>query len=115
MRRHTLIGERIVAAAPALRRGRARSCAPATSAYDGSGYPDGLRGDGDPAGRAHHRRLRRLRRDVDRPPLPARDLARATRSPSCVAARGTQFDPAVVEAFCSALEASDGRRLRSVA
>ena len=39
--------------------------------FDGSGYPDGLRGDEIPLGRAHHRRRRHLRRDHQRPLLSA--------------------------------------------
>ena len=42
MRRHTLIGERIILAAPSLAQ-TARSSARATSGVDGTGYPDGLR------------------------------------------------------------------------
>ena len=49
MRQHTLIGERIVTSAPAL-----RSAAPLVrsshEAFDGSGYPDGLAGDAIPLG-----------------------------------------------------------------
>ena len=50
MRQHTIIGERILAAAPALRAGRARSCARATSAGTAAGYPDGLAGEEIPLG-----------------------------------------------------------------
>ena len=48
MRRHTIIGERILAAAPALRPWRAlvRS---SHERWDGDGYPDGLAGEDDPA------------------------------------------------------------------
>ena len=50
MRRHTLIGERILAAAPALAPASPRSCAPATSAGTARGYPDGLAGEEIPLG-----------------------------------------------------------------
>ena len=49
MRRHTLIGERIIAAAPALGRA-ARLVRSSHEAFDGSGYPDGLAGDEIPLG-----------------------------------------------------------------
>ena len=59
MRQHTLIGERILNAAPALRP-VARLVRSSHERWDGTGYPDGLAGERDPARRAHHRRLRRL-------------------------------------------------------
>ena len=62
VRRHTLIGERIIAAAPALGARRARSSRSSHERWDGAGYPDGLAGDADPARRAHRRRRRRVRR-----------------------------------------------------
>ena len=37
--------------------------------WDGSGYPDGLKGRGDPAGRPHHLGGGRLRRATHRPPV----------------------------------------------
>jgi HD-GYP domain-containing protein (c-di-GMP phosphodiesterase class II) len=49
MRRHTLIGERIIAAAPALG-GAARLVRASHEAVDGSGYPDGLAGVEIPLG-----------------------------------------------------------------
>ena len=66
-----IIGERIVAAAPALRPVAAlvRS---SHERWDGAGYPDALAGEDDPARRAHRLGLRRLRRDGRRPPLPRR-------------------------------------------
>ena len=39
--------------------------------WDGSGYPRGLEGDGDPARGAHRRGCRRLRRAFERPAVPA--------------------------------------------
>ena len=75
MRRHPLIGERIVLAAPALA-GTAPLIRSSHERIDGRGYPDGLAGRGDPARLAHHRRLRRLRRDDIRPSLPALDRHR---------------------------------------
>ena len=69
MRRHTIIGERILLAAPALRP-VARLVRSSHERWDGGGYPDGLRGRRDPARRPGRGRLRRLRRDDHRPPLP---------------------------------------------
>ena len=68
MRRHTLIGERILAAAPALG-AAARLVRSSHEAWDGSGYPDALRRRRDPARRQDHRGLRLLRRDDLQPPL----------------------------------------------
>ncbi len=59
MRQHTVLGERILSAAPALRPVAAIVRA-SHERWDGRGYPDGLRGRRDPAGGAHHRRLRRI-------------------------------------------------------
>ena len=59
---HTLIGERIVAAAPALRRGR-RARALHARALGRRRLPGRPRRRGDPARRADHRGLRRVRRD----------------------------------------------------
>ncbi len=72
MRRHTLIGERIVLAAPALAR-TAPLVRSSHERYDGAGYPDRLDGRPDPAGLADHRDLRRLRRDGLRASVPLRD------------------------------------------
>ncbi len=99
--KHTIIGERIVSAAPALLR-VSRIVRSTHERWDGAGYPDGLEGeqiplggriiavcdtycsmiDERPYGRAvgHERALEELRR--------------------CA---GTQFDPAVVGAFCDAV------------
>ena len=49
MRRHTLIGERILSAAPALRPGL-EAGARQPRCYDGKGYPDGLAGEQIPLG-----------------------------------------------------------------
>ena len=49
MRRHTIIGERIIAAAPALG-GAAKLVRSSHEAFDGSGYPDKLVGTDIPLG-----------------------------------------------------------------
>jgi diguanylate cyclase (GGDEF)-like protein len=76
MRQHTVMGERIIAAAgPSLAR-----IAPLVRAsherWDGKGYPRRPRRRGDPARRAHHHDLRLLPRDARRAPLQAGDVPR---------------------------------------
>ena len=62
IRRHTMIGERIIAAAPALTRvaGLVRA---SHERWDGDGLPGRARGRADPARRPHRRGGRRLRGD----------------------------------------------------
>ena len=98
MRKHTLIGERIVAAAPALRP-VAASCAAPTSAGTARGYPDGLAGEAIPLEARIVFGLRRLRRDDLRPPLRAAGARRATALAEMHRSAGTQFDPLVVDAL----------------
>jgi diguanylate cyclase (GGDEF)-like protein len=98
MRRHPLIGERILLAAPALRP-VARLVRSSHERWDGGGYPDGLRGDEIPLGA-------RVVSVCDA--FDAMTTERPYREPVTEAAAleelqrcaGTQFDPAVVEAFC---------------
>lgn len=97
MRRHTLIGERILLRVPAL----ARVAAIVRSSherYDGGGYPDGLCGDAIPLEAriiavcdAFAAML------ADRPYRPA--LSREQAEQELGRNAGTQFDPAVVDAF----------------
>jgi two-component system, cell cycle response regulator len=100
MRRHTLVGERILAAAPAL--------APvgeivrsSHERWDGAGYPDGLADAEIPVGArivhvcdAYHAMT------ADRPYSPAKAPEGALAE--LIRCAGTQFDPAVVEAFVEA-------------
>jgi two-component system cell cycle response regulator len=98
MRRHPLIGERILLAAPALRP-VARLVRSSHERWDGGGYPDGLRGDEIPLGArvvavcdafdamTTERPYRELVTEADA----IEELRRCA---------GTQFDPMVVEAFC---------------
>ena len=100
VRRHPLIGERIVLAAPALR-SVSRLVRTSHERWDGTGYPDGLRGEEIPLGA-------RIVAVADaytaitggRPYRPARSADEALDELRRVA--GTQFDPAVVEAWCAA-------------
>jgi two-component system cell cycle response regulator len=101
MRRHPLIGERILLAAPALRP-VARLVRSSHERWDGGGYPDGLRGDEIPLGA----RVVAVCDAFDamtterpyREPIPAVKAVEELRR--CA---GTQFDPMVVEAFCRVL------------
>ena len=93
MRRHTVIGERIIRAAPSLAHA-AELVRYSHERFDGAGYPDALSGERDPARRQHHRRLRRLRRDGLRPALPRRRCRSPTPSPSCAAAPAPSSIPA---------------------
>ncbi len=66
--------------------------------YDGTGYPEGLRGEGIPLLRAHCRRRRRFRRDDLRAPYRrALPVDKAFLELSQTA--GSHFDPRCVHAF----------------
>jgi diguanylate cyclase (GGDEF)-like protein len=102
MRRHTIIGERILLAAPALRP-VARLVRASHERYDGSGYPDGLVGDQIPLGArvvavcdAFDAML------SDRPYREQLDEAEAL--DQLIRCSGRQFDPVVVEAFARVIQ-----------
>jgi two-component system, cell cycle response regulator len=97
MRRHTLIGERMLRAAPSLR-SAGHVVRSSHERFDGEGYPDGLSGEQIPlASRiifvcdAFHAMT------SDRPYEPAQSVESALAELSRCA--GSQFDPAVVAAF----------------
>jgi diguanylate cyclase (GGDEF)-like protein len=97
MRRHTLIGERIIAAAPALGRA-AKLVRSSHEAFDGSGYPDALSGIEIPLGA----RIIAVCDAFDamisnRPYSPPKSTDQALAELRRCA--GTQFDPAVVAVF----------------
>jgi diguanylate cyclase (GGDEF)-like protein len=102
VRRHTLIGERIILAAPAL----ARVAALVRSSHerwDGAGYPDRLAGDAIPVGArvvavADAFAAMTAGRPYRAALTPAQALAELER---CA---GSQFDPAVVEVWCAAYD-----------
>ena len=75
MRQHTIIGERIIRAAPELG-GRRRDRARKPRALGRRRLPGPPDGRGDPARRPDRRRLRHLRRDRHRPRLPQGPVAR---------------------------------------
>jgi diguanylate cyclase (GGDEF)-like protein len=104
MKRHTLIGERIVAAAPALATA-AQLVRHSHERWDGAGYPDGLAGEDIPVGA-------RIIAVCDAFDAITSDRPyRAGRTPAEALAEvrrhaGTQFDPAIVDAFALALAAA---------
>ncbi len=98
VRQHTIIGERILGAAPALMP-VAKLVRSSHEHWDGSGYPDGLAGDVIPLGA----RIVSVCDAFDamimsRPYRDARSVDEALEELRACA--GTQFDPAVVDAFC---------------
>jgi diguanylate cyclase (GGDEF)-like protein len=106
MRRHTLIGERIICAAPALEP-VARLVRASHERFDGRGYPDGLAGPAIPLGA----RIVAVCDTFDaiiaeRPYSPAAPPDAALAELRRCA--GSQFDPAVVEAFCAVWQARSG-------
>jgi diguanylate cyclase (GGDEF)-like protein len=97
IRRHTIVGERILASAPALERS-ARLVRWSHERVDGEGYPDGLQGGDLPlaariiaAANAYDAML------TEQAYAPARSRADALEELHRCA--GTQFDPTVVEAL----------------
>jgi putative nucleotidyltransferase with HDIG domain len=99
MRRHTIIGERIVNAAPALSR-VAPMVRSSHERWDGGGYPDGLVGDAIPLGARivavcdafDAMTTDRTYRSAVAPEEALAELRRCA---------GAQFDPAVVDGFAA--------------
>ena len=97
LRRHTQVGERIIAAAPALQ-SVARLVRSSHEHYDGTGYPDGLKGEQIPRGAriiavvdAFDAQLRaRPHQDTRTPAEAVTELRRCA---------GREFDPVVVAAL----------------
>ncbi len=101
VRRHTVIGERILGAAPALRP-VARLVRSTHERWDGGGYPDGLSGDDIPLGSRIVAVCDAYEAMVnDRPYRPALSPELAVEELFINA--GTQFDPKVVQVFSAAL------------
>jgi two-component system cell cycle response regulator len=101
MHRHTILGERILMAASALRP-VARLVRSSHERFDGGGYPDGLKGEEIPLGARiifvcdAYDAMR-----TDRAYSPG--VAPADAIAELRACSGTQFDPEVVEAFIATL------------
>ena len=112
VRQHSMIGERILGAAPALADvGRVvRSC---HERWDGGGYPDGLAGDETPL-------LARIIGVCDAyDAMTSSRPYRAAMSPEVAVATlsenaGTQFDPRLVEALCGVLATAKAPRANPV-
>jgi len=112
MRRHTLIGERIIQAAPAL--------APAAELvrashewFDGSGYPDGLEGEEIPIGARIISVCDALNAMTsDRPYRKATPVAQAMMEVRRCG--GTQFDPKVVDAVLTVLADPEWKGIASL-
>ena len=102
MRRHTMIGERILLAAPALRP-VARLVRSSHERFDGSGYPDMLAGEEIPLGARVVAVCDAFDAMISERPYraPRSDTEALAELQRCA---GTQFDPAVVEAFTRVLE-----------
>jgi diguanylate cyclase (GGDEF)-like protein/PAS domain S-box-containing protein len=104
MRKHTLIGERILAEAPALAEA-AKVVRSSHERHDGTGYPDGLAGSEIPlAARIvsvcdsySAMTSNRPYRTAMSPELALSELHNCS---------GTQFDPAVIKAFVNAISSS---------
>jgi HD-GYP domain-containing protein (c-di-GMP phosphodiesterase class II) len=110
VRNHTVAGEKILGAAPALD-GVARLVRASHERFDGAGYPDGLAGEAIPLGA----RIIFVCDTFDaiianRPYRDARSVDEAVAEIRRCA--GTQFDPVVVDAFCTVME--DRSRLLTV-
>jgi HD-GYP domain-containing protein (c-di-GMP phosphodiesterase class II) len=103
VRRHTLIGERIIAAAPDLV-GVAALVRASHENFDGTGYPDALAGDEIPLGARIIAACDAFdAMTTDRPYRRAMDEAAATAELRRCA--GQQFDPVVVDRLCEELAA----------
>jgi diguanylate cyclase (GGDEF)-like protein len=111
MRQHTLVGERILAVAPALRM-VARLIRSSHERWDGTGYPDGLAGESIPLGARIIAAC-----DAYEAMTSARPYQIACSTDRAISElelhSGTQFDPHVVAVLCRALRATSPSQTRS--
>jgi len=101
MHKHTLVGERILSAAPALAP-VGRIVRASHERWDGHGYPDGIHGEGIPLGA----RIVAVCDAYDAMTSDRPYRKAVGREEALVELRrcsGSQFDPRVVEAFCAAV------------
>ncbi|HEX4805238.1 MAG TPA: diguanylate cyclase [Conexibacter sp.] len=99
MRQHTVIGARILGAAPAMRPVAAIVRA-SHERWDGGGYPDGLTGERIPLGARIVSVCDAFHAMTSARPY-QRDVTREEALDELRRCAGTQFDPAVVELFCA--------------
>jgi HD-GYP domain-containing protein (c-di-GMP phosphodiesterase class II) len=105
IRRHPIVGERILAAAPALAP-VARLVRSSYERFDGTGYPDGIRGEAIPLGSRVIAVC--VAYDAMTSPRPYREaLPAATAFEELCRCAGRQFDPMVVAAFCAEMNQLD--------
>jgi two-component system cell cycle response regulator len=111
MRQHTIIGERILNAAPALRP-VAQIVRATHERWDGRGYPDGLAGEAIPLGA----RIVAVC-DAYEAMITKRCYRAALTEPEAIAelrrTAGSQFDPAVIDALCRYLPSRPEGQLRT--
>jgi diguanylate cyclase (GGDEF)-like protein len=108
MREHTIVGDRILSAAPALE-GVAKLVRASHERYDGRGYPDQLRGEEIPLGARIVTVCDAFNAMTsDRPYRPA--LAVQDALDELHRCAGRQFDPAVVRAFSLIVSGIGGRK-----
>jgi diguanylate cyclase (GGDEF)-like protein len=102
MRQHTILGERILNAAAALRP-VARLVRSSHERWDGTGYPDGLKGGEIPLG-SRIVAVCEAFEAMTTERTYQRALTTAQAADELVAGAGTQFDPEVVNAFLGELD-----------
>jgi diguanylate cyclase (GGDEF)-like protein len=102
MRQHTVIGQRIIAAAPALAR-VGEYVRSSHERWDGSGYPDGLRGEEIPLAARIVAVCDAYDAMISTRPYDAA-LSHEAALVELARCAGTQFDPAVVAAFCAVVQ-----------
>jgi two-component system, cell cycle response regulator len=98
LRRHTLVGEAMIGAAPTLRP-VALLVRASHERWDGRGYPDGLEGEQIPLGARIVAVCDAFSAMCELRPY-GRVLSEAEALAELRRCSGTQFDPLVVEAFC---------------
>jgi len=111
MRRHTILGERILNGADAMRP-VARLVRSTHERYDGTGYPDGLQGEEIPLGARIVAVCDAFSAMCQARPY-GEVLTEAQALDELRVAAGSQFDPAIVAAFC-VLRGSTGASPRFV-